>query len=81
MESLEAALKVVSPLERESVLLCGSDLLLCEVTLQDFHLSDADDTYQNLRVNIISQCVCGQISSSDFYTCLWSFNYISVVFI
>uniref|UniRef100_A0A480L0G3 Nesprin-2 n=2 Tax=Sus scrofa TaxID=9823 RepID=A0A480L0G3_PIG len=49
MESLEAALKVVSPLERESVLLCGSDLLLCEVTLQDFHLSDADDTYQNLR--------------------------------
>uniref|UniRef100_A0A8C3X5K7 Nesprin-2 n=1 Tax=Catagonus wagneri TaxID=51154 RepID=A0A8C3X5K7_9CETA len=49
MESLEAALQVVSPVERKSVLLCGSDVLLHEVAIQDFHFTDADDIYQNLR--------------------------------
>ncbi|XP_039720519.1 nesprin-2-like isoform X1 [Pteropus medius] len=50
MESLEAALQIVLPVEKESLLLCGSDLLLLhEVAVQEFHLTDADGIYQNLR--------------------------------
>ncbi|XP_053784228.1 nesprin-2 isoform X1 [Desmodus rotundus] len=49
MESLEMALKVVLPVEKESLLLCGSDLLLHKVTVREFHLTDADGLYQNLR--------------------------------
>ncbi|KAM5245078.1 nesprin-2 isoform 4-T7 [Hipposideros larvatus] len=50
MESLETALQIVLPVEKESVLLCGSDLLfLHEMTIQEFHLTDADGIYQNLR--------------------------------
>ncbi|XP_019487654.1 PREDICTED: nesprin-2 [Hipposideros armiger] len=50
MESLETALQIVLPVEKESILLCGSDLLfLHEMTIQEFHLTDADGIYQNLR--------------------------------
>lgn len=50
MESLETALQIVLPVEKESVLLCVSDLLfLHEMTIQEFHLTDADGIYQNLR--------------------------------
>ncbi|XP_066128936.1 nesprin-2 isoform X3 [Saccopteryx bilineata] len=50
MESLETALQIVLPVEKESLLLCGSDLLfLHEVAIQDFHLTDADSIYQNLK--------------------------------
>lgn len=58
MESLEAALQIVLPVEKESLLLCGSDLLLLhEVAVQEFHLTDADGIYQNLRVNINSHSI------------------------
>ncbi|XP_036094192.1 nesprin-2 isoform X6 [Rousettus aegyptiacus] len=50
MESLEAALQIVLPVEKESLLLCGSDLLLLhELAIQEFHLTNADGIYQNLR--------------------------------
>ncbi|KAM6171021.1 nesprin-2 [Erethizon dorsatum] len=49
MESLELALQGVLPVEKESLLLCGSDLAVREVTIQEFHLVDADGIYQNLR--------------------------------
>ncbi|XP_045666543.1 nesprin-2 isoform X3 [Ursus americanus] len=49
MESLETALKIVLPVEKESLLLCGSDLLLHEIAIQEFHLIDADGIYQNLK--------------------------------
>uniref|UniRef100_A0A8C4MAE4 Nesprin-2 n=1 Tax=Equus asinus TaxID=9793 RepID=A0A8C4MAE4_EQUAS len=48
MESLETALQIVVPVEKESLLLCGSDLLLREMAIQEFHLSDADGIYQHL---------------------------------
>ncbi|XP_058423073.1 nesprin-2 isoform X4 [Diceros bicornis minor] len=48
MESLETALQIVVPVEKESLLLCGSDLLLREMAIQEFLLSDADGIYQNL---------------------------------
>ncbi|XP_006891859.1 PREDICTED: nesprin-2 [Elephantulus edwardii] len=49
MESLEAALQIVLPVEKESLSLCGSDLLLHEMAIQEFHLTDADSIYQNLE--------------------------------
>ncbi|XP_025298589.1 nesprin-2 isoform X2 [Canis lupus dingo] len=49
MESLETALKIVLPVEKESLLLCDSDLLLHELVIQEFHLIDIDGIYQNLR--------------------------------
>ncbi|XP_021103430.1 nesprin-2 isoform X2 [Heterocephalus glaber] len=49
MESLELALQVVLPVEKESLLLCGSDLALREVAVQEFHLVDSDGVHQNLR--------------------------------
>uniref|UniRef100_A0A671DRX2 Nesprin-2 n=2 Tax=Rhinolophus ferrumequinum TaxID=59479 RepID=A0A671DRX2_RHIFE len=50
MESLETALQIMLPVEKESLLLCGSDLLfLHEMAIQEFHLTDADGIYQNLR--------------------------------
>uniref|UniRef100_A0A673TZC2 Spectrin repeat containing nuclear envelope protein 2 n=1 Tax=Suricata suricatta TaxID=37032 RepID=A0A673TZC2_SURSU len=49
MESLETALKIVLPVEKESLLLCGSDLLLHEMAIQEFHLINADGIYQNLK--------------------------------
>ncbi|XP_070325555.1 nesprin-2 isoform X5 [Odocoileus virginianus] len=49
MESLETVLQMVLPVEKEALLLCNTDLLLCEMAIQEFHLTDADDIYQNLR--------------------------------
>ncbi|KAI4540669.1 hypothetical protein MG293_009710 [Ovis ammon polii] len=49
MESLETVLQMVLPVEKESLLLCDTDLLLCKLAIQEFHLTDADDIYQNLR--------------------------------
>lgn len=57
MESLETALHIVLPVEKELLLLCDSDLLLCEMAIQEFNLTDADDIYRNLRVNINSHSV------------------------
>uniref|UniRef100_A0A8C5V010 Nesprin-2 n=1 Tax=Microcebus murinus TaxID=30608 RepID=A0A8C5V010_MICMU len=49
MESLETALQIVLPVEKETLLLCGSDLPLQEMSIQEFYLIDADGIYQNLR--------------------------------
>ncbi|KAK1339277.1 hypothetical protein QTO34_019958 [Cnephaeus nilssonii] len=50
MESLENALQLVVPVEKASLLLCGSDLLLLhDVAIEDFHFTDADGIYQNLK--------------------------------
>ncbi|XP_036887040.1 nesprin-2 isoform X2 [Sturnira hondurensis] len=49
VESLEMALQVVLPVERESLLLCGSDLPVREVAVGEFRLTDADGLYQSLR--------------------------------
>ncbi|XP_047397719.1 nesprin-2 isoform X2 [Sciurus carolinensis] len=49
VESLEMALKVLLPVEEELLFLRGSDLLLCQVAIQEFHLMDADGICQNLR--------------------------------
>ncbi|XP_008061512.1 nesprin-2 [Carlito syrichta] len=49
MESLKMALQIVCPVEEESRALCGSDLPLQEVAIQEFRLIDADGIYQNLR--------------------------------
>lgn len=62
MESLETVLKMVLPMEKESLLLCDTDLLLREMAIQEFHLTDADDIYQNLRVNINSHSIFMELS-------------------
>ncbi|XP_004681849.1 PREDICTED: nesprin-2 isoform X2 [Condylura cristata] len=49
MKSLETALKIVLPVEKECLHLCGSDLLLHEMAVQEFHLANASAFYQNLR--------------------------------
>lgn len=49
MQSLETALQLVLPVEKASVLLCGSDLPLHKMAIQGFHLIDADGIYQHLR--------------------------------
>uniref|UniRef100_E9QP46 Nesprin-2 n=1 Tax=Mus musculus TaxID=10090 RepID=E9QP46_MOUSE len=49
MESLEMALQIVLPLEKECSLLCASDLPLCTVAVQDLHPVEIDGVYQNLR--------------------------------
>ncbi|XP_045143561.1 nesprin-2-like [Echinops telfairi] len=49
MESLELALQIVLPLEKESLCLCDSDLVLHELAIREFHLKDADSIYQNLK--------------------------------
>ncbi|PNJ70701.1 SYNE2 isoform 5 [Pongo abelii] len=49
MESLETALQLVLPVEKASLLLCGSDLPLHKMAIQGFHLIDADRIYQQLR--------------------------------
>ncbi|XP_073923916.1 nesprin-2 isoform X5 [Castor canadensis] len=48
IESLELALQVVLPIEKETVLVCGSDLPLCAVAVQEFRLTNAGGIYQNL---------------------------------
>ena len=62
MESLETVLQMVLPVEKESLLLWNTDLLLCEMAIQEFHLTDADDVYQNLRVNINSHSIFMELS-------------------
>ncbi|XP_006756776.1 PREDICTED: nesprin-2 [Myotis davidii] len=50
MESLETALQLVVPVEKASLLLCGSDLLLLhDVATEEFHFTNADGIYQNLK--------------------------------
>ncbi|XP_036165466.1 nesprin-2 isoform X3 [Myotis myotis] len=50
MESLETALQLVIPVEKASLLLCGSDLLrLHDVAIEEFHFTNADGIYQNLK--------------------------------
>ncbi|XP_006142459.1 nesprin-2 isoform X5 [Tupaia chinensis] len=49
MESLEIALQTVLPMEKELLHLCGSELPLHEMSIQEFHLTGADDIYQKLR--------------------------------
>nr|XP_051682366.1 nesprin-2 isoform X7 [Oryctolagus cuniculus] len=49
LKSLETALQTVSPVERETVFLCGLDLSLPEIVIQDFHLVNVDGIYQHLR--------------------------------
>ncbi|XP_004370998.1 nesprin-2 [Trichechus manatus latirostris] len=49
MKSLETALQIVLPVEKESLFLCNSDLLLHEIAVQEFHLIDADSIYRNLK--------------------------------
>ncbi|XP_058149276.1 nesprin-2 isoform X2 [Dasypus novemcinctus] len=48
MESLETALQIVLPVEKESLLLFDLDLLFHEMAIQEFHLTDADGIHQNL---------------------------------
>ncbi|GAB1297538.1 Nesprin-2 [Apodemus speciosus] len=50
MVSLEMALQIVLPLEKECSLLCASDLPLCTVTVRDLHPVEMDGVYQNLQV-------------------------------
>ncbi|XP_075387998.1 nesprin-2 isoform X2 [Tenrec ecaudatus] len=49
MESLELALQIVLPLEKESLGLCDSDLVLHELAIREFHLKDAESIHQNLK--------------------------------
>ncbi|KAG8511744.1 Nesprin-2, partial [Galemys pyrenaicus] len=49
MKSLETALQIVLPVEKECLHFCGSDLLLHEMAVQEFRLVNADDIYQDLR--------------------------------
>ncbi|KAJ8788309.1 hypothetical protein J1605_000365 [Eschrichtius robustus] len=68
MESLETALHIVLPVEKELLLLCDSDLLLCEMAIQEFNLTDADDIYRNLRNiqdSIVKQIeICNHLEQS-----------------
>ncbi|XP_057586422.1 nesprin-2 [Hippopotamus amphibius kiboko] len=69
MESLETALHIVLPVEKESLLLCDSDLLLREMAVQEFNLTDAEDIYRNLRNiqdSIVKQIeICQNLEESD----------------
>ncbi|XP_072485533.1 nesprin-2 isoform X2 [Notamacropus eugenii] len=49
LKSLEAALKIVLPKEKEAVLLGDSGQLLHEMDVQEFTLVGVDDAYQNLK--------------------------------
>lgn len=70
------ALKVVLPVEKESLLLCGSDLLLHKVTVREFHLTDADGLYQNLRVNITSHRIVIESSIPQRFIHIYAFSII-----
>ncbi|XP_069343498.1 nesprin-2 isoform X2 [Eulemur rufifrons] len=69
MESLETALQIVLPVEKELLLLCGLDLPLQEMTIQEFYLIDADGICQNLRTiqdSIAKQIeICNNLEESD----------------
>uniref|UniRef100_A0A2K5QQZ4 Spectrin repeat containing nuclear envelope protein 2 n=1 Tax=Cebus imitator TaxID=2715852 RepID=A0A2K5QQZ4_CEBIM len=49
MQSLETARQLVLPVEKASLLLCGSDLPLHKMAIQEFGLINADGIYQHLR--------------------------------
>ncbi|XP_050009678.1 nesprin-2 isoform X8 [Alexandromys fortis] len=49
MESLEMALQIILPLEKECALLCGPHLPFRTVTVQDLHPVKVDGIYQNLQ--------------------------------
>ncbi|KAM9201952.1 nesprin-2-like [Dugong dugon] len=69
MKSLETALQIVLPVEKESLFLCNSDLLLHEIAVQEFHLTDADSIYRNLKNiqdSIAKQIeICNNLETSD----------------
>lgn len=65
MESLEMALQIVLPLEKECARLCDPHLPFCTVALQGLHPVELDGIYQNLRVSKFSQCIYEIFSSSD----------------
>lgn len=67
MESLEMALQIVLPLEKECSLLCASDLSLCTVAVQDLHPLEIDGVYQNLRVNKFSHHIYKTFHSSETF--------------
>lgn len=73
MESLETVLQMVLPVEKESLLLCDTDLLLCKLAIQEFHLTDADDIYQNLRVNINSHSIFMELSVLQRFIYVYEF--------
>ncbi|XP_068947829.1 nesprin-2 [Petaurus breviceps papuanus] len=56
LKSLEAALRIVLPKEKEAVLLGDSEQLLHEIDIQEFNLVGVNDAYQNLK-NIQSSIV------------------------
>uniref|UniRef100_A0A2K6TJ47 Spectrin repeat containing nuclear envelope protein 2 n=1 Tax=Saimiri boliviensis boliviensis TaxID=39432 RepID=A0A2K6TJ47_SAIBB len=49
MQSLETARQLVLPVEKAALLLCGSDMLLHKMAIQEFGLVNADGIYQHLR--------------------------------
>ncbi|XP_040598842.1 nesprin-2 isoform X2 [Mesocricetus auratus] len=49
MESLEMALQIVLPLEKECALLCGPHPPLCTLVVRDLHPVEVDGTHQKLR--------------------------------
>ncbi|XP_074146434.1 nesprin-2 isoform X1 [Sminthopsis crassicaudata] len=49
MKSLEAALRFVSPIEKEAILLSDSEQLLHKIDIQEFNLTGVDAAYQNLK--------------------------------
>ncbi|KAL6049704.1 hypothetical protein STEG23_021217, partial [Scotinomys teguina] len=49
VESLEMALQIVLPLEKECALLCGPHLPFCTVAVQDLYPVEVEGIYQNLR--------------------------------
>ncbi|XP_054988523.1 nesprin-2 isoform X1 [Sorex araneus] len=72
MESLKAVQHIILPLEKEYLLICDSDLLLQEVGIQEFQLTNADGLYQNLRSvqNSIAKQMetCKHLQQSDNLT-------------
>ncbi|XP_049755484.1 nesprin-2 isoform X1 [Elephas maximus indicus] len=63
MESMATALQIVLPVEKASLVLCNSDLLLHEIPIQEFHLTDAGSIYQNLKN--IQDSIAKQIEICD----------------
>ncbi|KAL1790760.1 nesprin-2 isoform X2 [Sigmodon hispidus] len=63
MESLEMALQIVLPLEKECALLCDLHLPFCTVAVQDLHPVEVDGIYQSLRD--IRDSIAKQITICD----------------
>ncbi|XP_074092082.1 nesprin-2 isoform X2 [Macrotis lagotis] len=49
MKSLEAALRIVLPIEKEAVILGDSEQFLHKMDIQEFNLPGADEAHQNLK--------------------------------